>query len=87
MADTRTPGDHAEYCRAVRRMIRAAGRRVGEADPADLHELSQLVEAAQLALSHAVTAQHAAGASWADIASGLSTSRQAAHKRFSPPTE
>jgi hypothetical protein len=71
-----------EYVAAVRRMIRCAGRRVGDADPEDLPELLALRDALDQALEDAVRGQRDAGFSWSQIARGLGTTRQAAQQRF-----
>lgn len=72
-----------EYAAAVRRMIRAHGRRVGDADPEDLPELLELRDVVDAAIADAVAGQREAGFSWAQIARGLGTTRQAAQQRFS----
>lgn len=76
------PGDHSAFALAVRRMIRAAARRVGAGDPADLAELVAIRDAADAALRAAVSLQASNGYSWEQIAAGLRCSRQAAHHRY-----
>lgn len=76
-----------EVAAGVRRMIRALGKRVGNGDPVDLVELAAVIQEADAALRAAVAMQKAgtewrAGYSWAEIAEGLGTSRQAAQERF-----
>lgn len=66
----------------VRRIVRAHGRRVAGADPEDLPALADLHRAVDDALREAVRGQRDAGFSWADIARGLGTSKQAAQQRF-----
>lgn len=69
----------------LRRMIRAYGRRVGEADDVDLAEMVELRAVLEEAIAAAVTRQRVEfGRSWADIARGLGTTRQAAHERYGP---
>ena len=71
-----------DYLAMMRRMIRAAGRRVAQADPEDLATLVELREALDLAVADAVAGQRAGGASWADVARGLGCTRQSAHERY-----
>lgn len=80
--DAPPSGDHARYLGAVRRMVRAAGRRVAEADPEDLAELLALQAAVDRALAEAVTGQRAAGTSWAAIGAALGMTKQAAYQRW-----
>lgn len=74
--------DVLEYAAMMRRMVRAYGRRVADADPEDLADLLALHAAIEEAVTEAVTGQRAAGFSWGQIAHGLGVSRQAAHERF-----
>jgi hypothetical protein len=69
---------------AVRRMIRAAGRRVGDADEFELAELVALREDLDAAIEAAVIGQRtgAASRSWAQIGDALGISRQAAQQRY-----
>jgi hypothetical protein len=74
--------ENDDYAAFTRRILTAHGRRIGRGDIeglADLAELSSLVDDA---LTHAVTGLRAAGYSWADIASRLGITRQAAHQRW-----
>jgi hypothetical protein len=71
---------------AVRRMIRAAGRRVAEADEFELAELLALRDEIDQAIQTAVDGQLATGRSWAQIAVATGTTRQAAHKRWGQST-
>lgn len=72
-----------DFAGAVRRMIRAHGRRVANEDPEDLAGLLELREAVELAISEAVAGQYANGFSWTEIGRGLGISRQAARQAFS----
>ena len=77
-----------EYCAMMRRMLRAHGRRVGDADPEDdrLVELAaQLHELGQVAV--AVQGQRRNGFSWAAIGRGLGVTRQAAQMTWGPHVE
>lgn len=82
MGDIRTGGDHDAYLAAVGRMVRAAGRRIGDADPCDLMALRLLSQQVDDVLADAVARQRLAGHSWQAIADGLGITRQAAHKQY-----
>lgn len=71
-----------DYLGAARRFIRAAGRRVGECDEAELAALLDLQTALDEALADAVAGQRTYGKSWAGIARGTGTSREAAFQRW-----
>lgn len=71
-----------EFGAMVRRMIRAYGRRVADADPEDLAGLAALASELDQAVRAAVHGQRDAGASWADIGRGLGITRQSAQGRF-----
>ncbi|MBI3226606.1 MAG: hypothetical protein HYZ39_16285 [Mycolicibacterium cosmeticum] len=58
------------------------GRRVGDGDVEALPELLALSAEIDAAIAKSVTGLRAAGYSWADIASRLGTTRQAAQQRF-----
>lgn len=72
----------SDYIGAVRRMIRAAGRRTGDADEVELRQLLGLREDLDAAVQEAVDGQRRIGRSWAYIASATGTSRQAAFQRW-----
>jgi hypothetical protein len=71
-----------EYAGMVRRIIRAHGRRVGDADPEDLAELVAMAETLEEAIAAAVAGQRANGFSWAAIGRGLGITRQAAQMHY-----
>ena len=71
-----------EFAAMVRRMLRAQGRRVADADPEDLVELLELRDVIEEAIADAVAGQRVSGFSWAQIARGLGTTRQAAQMRY-----
>ena len=71
-----------EYEPMVRRIIRAHGRRVANADPEDLAGLLSLHDTVEEALTIAITGQRRNGFSWADIGRGLGTTRQNAYQRY-----
>jgi len=72
-----------EYLAAARRFIRAAGRRVADADEHELEGLLGLADIVAEAIQHAVDGQRAMGKSWSDIARATGKTPQAAHKRWS----
>ncbi len=74
--------DIPSFAGMVRRTLRALGRRVADADPEDLVELLELREVVEEAIAEAVRGQRGNGFSWAEIARGLGTTRQAAQQRF-----
>ena len=65
----------------LRRMIRAYGRRVADADPVDFAAMVALrdeLDAAMLTAVQGLQDRH----SWTDIATALGVSRQAARQRW-----
>lgn len=83
MSSSKRETETTEYAAMMRRMIRAHGRRVADADDVDLAELVALRDTLDQAIADAVAGQRANhGRSWADIARALGISRQAAHQRF-----
>lgn len=77
------PVETPEFAGMVRRMIAAHGRRVADADPEDLADLVALRETLEEAIAHAVEGQRSRwGRSWAEVARGLGTTRQAAQMRY-----
>ena len=79
---SRAAGDHTAYFAFAKRIMRAAARRAGSADPEDLAELLELEEALSAAVDAAVVGLRASGCSWAQIAEATGVTRQAAHKRW-----
>ena len=72
-----------EYAGMLRRMIRAYGRRVGDADVEDLATMLELRRQLDDSIQAAVDAQREQhGRSWADIARATGSTRQAAQKRW-----
>jgi hypothetical protein len=61
----------------VVRMIRTYAQRVGVADIDNLAPMWEVRQAADEAVTEAITELRAAGFSWADLAARLGTSRQA----------
>jgi hypothetical protein len=66
------------YLAMLRRMIVAAGRRVGQADTAELVELMELRTGLEVATQAAVDGLRASGYTWQSIGEATGTSRQAA---------
>jgi hypothetical protein len=71
-----------DYLGAARRFIRAAGRRVGDCDEPELAALLALRADLDAAIADAVAGQRAHGKSWASIALGTGTTREAAFQRW-----
>jgi hypothetical protein len=77
--------ENDEFAAFSRRVLRAAGRRVGTGDVDGLAALAGLAAAVDTALDEAVTGLRASGFSWAEIADRLGVTRQAAHQRWATP--
>lgn len=71
-----------DYLAAAKRFIRAAGRRVAEADEVELAELLKLQAVYDEAVQTAVDGIRERGQSWAYIAAATGTTRQAAFQRW-----
>lgn len=72
-----------EYVGMLKRMIRACARRVADGDDVDLADMIELRDEVEAAIASAVAGQRELhGASWADVARGLGTTRQAAQMRY-----
>jgi hypothetical protein len=76
--------DIGEYIHFMRRIIRAAGQRVRDADPEQLHDLIEIRRDLDEAIGNAVAGLREAGATWDDIGAATGTSRQAAWEKWSP---
>lgn len=74
--------ENDEFTAFGSRVIRAAGRRVAAGDVEALPALAALSLALDTALDDAVTGLRDAGYSWAEIASRLGVTRQAAQQRW-----
>jgi hypothetical protein len=85
---TLTPGrvrrvvENDEFTALSRRVLRAAGRRIAAGDVEALPALAGLAVELDAAIGEAVTGLRSAGYSWAEIASRLGVTRQAAHQRW-----
>ena len=83
MSRRRGPVETPEYGQMVRRMLRAYGRRVGNADDVDLAELVKLRDEVDAVIASAVIMQRETwDRSWADIGRALGITRQAAQQRY-----
>ena len=74
--------DNTGYLQCVVRMIKAAAKRVGDADEFDLAHFVSLRPLLDDQIKLAVELQRKNGKSWSDIGSALGISKQAAMKRF-----
>ena len=74
--------ENAEFAASSRRILRAAGRRIASGDVEALPALAGLAVELDAAIGDAVTGLRSAGYSWAEIASRLGVSKQAAHQRW-----
>jgi hypothetical protein len=74
--------ENDDYAAFTRRVIAAHGRRIARGDIEGLATLADLADDIDTALHRAVAGLRAAGFSWADIATRLGITRQAAHQRF-----
>jgi len=72
----------AEWLKMLSRMIRAAGRRVAEADEHELAELVRLRNEFDKAIQAAIAGQRLSGRSWAHIGNALGLTRQGAFQRY-----
>jgi hypothetical protein len=72
------PVETHEFLKMLRRMVRAAGTRVGRADPEDLAELIAIRIDLDAAIQRAVDGLREDGFTWQSIGDATGTSRQAA---------
>jgi hypothetical protein len=80
---TRAPIEATDYAAMMRRMLKAHGRRVADADVEDLAELMELQPILEEAIAYAITESRARhGRSWTDIARAAGTTKQAAYQRW-----
>lgn len=78
----RSSVENDDYAAFARRIIRAHGRRIAEGDVDGLADLLALQEELNAATQTAVTGLRTFGYSWAEIATRLGTTRQAAQQRW-----
>ena len=74
--------ENEEFTAFSRRILRAAGRRIAAGDVEALPALAGLAVELDAAIGDAVTGLRAHGYSWAEIASRLGVTKQAAHQRW-----
>ena len=79
---TRPVVENTDYTAFARRIIRAAGRRIADGDVEGLPELLTLTAELNTAIDTAVTGLRHHGYSWAEIATRLGITRQAAQQRW-----
>lgn len=86
MAKRRREVETPEYLAMLQRLMKAAARRVGDADDVDLAELVKLRGFVDEAITSAITVQRTKwDRSWADIGRSLGITRQAAQQRYGRP--
>lgn len=71
-----------EYAGMLKRMIRAYGRRVADADPEDLAEMAGVLEELLDAVQVAVDGQREQGWSWSVVGRAFGITKQSAQERF-----
>lgn len=76
----------SEFMAMLRRMVRAAGRRVAEGDEPELQALVEISVEVDEAIKAGVQGMRASGSSWSDIGRALGVTKQAAQKRFQERT-
>jgi hypothetical protein len=74
--------ENDDYAAFTRRVIAAHGRRIARGDIEGLATLAGLADDITTALNEAITGLRANGYSWADIATRLDITRQAAQQRW-----
>ena len=70
------------YLTALGRMLRAAGKRVGQADPEQLKLLMELSDSLDAAIVTAIRGLRASGTTWEEIGDLTNVTRQAALMRW-----
>lgn len=74
--------ENDDYAAFTRRVLTAHGRRIAAGDIEGLADLAALSAQVDTAISTAISGLRTAGYSWAEIASRLGITRQAAHQRW-----
>ena len=74
--------ENLDYAAFATRIIRAHGRRIANGDVEALPDLLDLADELDAATRYAVAGLRTFGYSWADIATRLGTTRQAAQQRW-----
>lgn len=75
--------ENGEFAGFARRVVRAYARRVADGDVEALPDMVRLSDELDAAIAESVAGLRRFGYSWAEIASRLGTTRQAAHARWS----
>ena len=75
--------ENADYLRMVSRIVKAAGRRCGNGDEHDLHDLVNIANDIQNAVAAAIAIQLQNGRSWSFIGQALGMTRQGAFQNYS----
>ena len=76
--------DAIDFLGMVRRIVKAAGQRVGSADVDELQALVAIRADLDTAIVEAVRGLRRSGVTWQDVGDVLGTSRQAAEQYFGP---
>lgn len=87
MSKRKVERETPDYAKMIERLIRRYGVRVGDADEVDLAEMLRIRGVFDEAIRTAVQGQRAQERSWAEIARGLGTTRQAAQMRYGSPAQ
>jgi hypothetical protein len=82
----RRPVETMDFVKLVRRLVRRAGERVGDADEYELAELVGIRTELELAIRTAIDGQRSVGRSWAHIGNALGITRQSAQERYTSKT-
>lgn len=73
--------EDSDYFKMLKRMIRAGARRAGNGDEIELNEFQEVFNFFKDQMTEAVHLQLDNGKSWSDVAEGLGTSKQSAHRK------
>lgn len=76
------PVETPEYAGMLKRMIRAYGVRVADADEVDLAEMASVLAVLEEAVQVAVDGQRAREVSWSTIGAAFGMTKQGAQQRF-----
>lgn len=75
--------ENPDYHAMLSRMVTAYSKRIGDADPEDLELMVTLRAEVERAIGKAIATQRARyDRSWAEIARGVGTTREAAYERY-----
>ena len=77
----------SDWLKMLSRMIRAAGRRVGDSDEHELAQLAGLRDQLDQAIRFAIQGQRSSGRSWSHIGQALGLTRQGAFQRYGDKDE